>query len=282
MFRTRTLAAVSTAVAAAAALLIAPAATAAPTTAAPTTAAPTAATTSADEGWLRLAHLSPDTKSVDVRVSAVSGGSTLLELKSVGYGGVSQYEPLPEGSYTVSMVPAGASASSAPVLSATAEISAGEATTIAAYGPNDDLQVRAFEDDLTAPSEGKARIRLIQASTQSSSVDVATTTGVAIAEGAEAGSVTDYAEIAGGDWTLALTSGRTESTAPVTVDQGSVTTLFVLDTATGGLTILPVVDSAAVADVPVGGVRTGGGWLATQAEAFDALPLGTAARMVAY
>lgn len=242
-------------------LAAAPAASAAPVSAARTVPAATAAQ---DAGWLRLAHLSPDTKSVDVRVTAVSGGSTVLELKSVGYGGVSQYEPLPEGSYTISMVPAGSSDSAAPVLSATTEITEGGATTVTAYGPNDDLQVRAFDDDLTAPSDGKARIRLIQASTQQSAVDVSTTTGVAIARDATAGSVTDYAEIDGGDWTLALTAGRTEDTAPVSVDPGSVTTLFVLDTSTGGLTILPVVDSAAVADVPVGGVRTGGGWLASQ------------------
>ena len=46
------------------------------------------------------------------------------------------------------------------------------------------------------------------------------------------------------------------------VAAGSVTTLFVLDTADGGLTILPILDSAAAAVVPVGGVQTGGGWLA--------------------
>lgn len=228
-----------------------------------TTAASSAAGDTA--GWLRLGHLSPDTKSVDVRVSAISGGSTLFELEGVGYGDVSAYESLPEGSYTVSMVPAGASGSSVPVVSETVEIAADTATTVAAYGPTDQLQVRAFDDDLTQPAAESARIRLIQASTITPEVDVATTDGQPIAENAKAGSATRYAEIPAGDWSLRLTGEDVSDTVDVTVKPGSVTTLFVLDTAEGGLTILPVLDSASVGDVPEGGIDTGGGYGANAA-----------------
>jgi hypothetical protein len=214
-------------------------------------------------GWLRLGHLSPDTKSVDVRVSALSGGSTVFELDGVAYGDVSTYQSLPAGSYTVSMVPAGASGSSVPVISETVTISADTATTVAAYGPTADLQVRAFEDDLTQPGSGSARIRLIQASTLTSEVDVSTSTGDSIAQDAKAGSATGYAEIPAGDWSLELTGKGVSDTAEVSVDPGSVTTLFVLDTSSGGLTILPVLDSAAVGAAPDGGVDTGGGYLAS-------------------
>ncbi|WP_334148206.1 DUF4397 domain-containing protein [Microbacterium sp.] len=214
-------------------------------------------------GWLRLGHLSPDTKSVDVRVSALSGGSTVFELDGVAYGDVSTYQSLPAGSYTVSMVPAGASGSSVPVISETVTISADTATTVAAYGPTADLQVRAFEDDLTQPSSGSARIRLIQASTLTPEVDVSTSTGDSIAQDAKAGSATGYAEIPAGDWSLELTGKGVSDTAEVSVDPGSVTTLFVLDTSSGGLTILPVLDSASVGAAPDGGVDTGGGYLAS-------------------
>lgn len=221
------------------------------------------AAVSEQSGWLRLGHLSPDTKSVDVRVSAVSGGSTLFELNGVGYGDVSSYQELPAGSYTVSMVPAGASGSSVPVISQTVTIDAGTATTVAAYGPTKDLQVRAFADDLAEPAAGSARIRLIQASTLTPEVDVTTAQGDAIARAAKAGSATGYAEIPAGDWTLDLTGEDVSDTADVSVAPGSVTTLFVLDTASGGLTILPILDSASVGDVPDGGVDTGGGFFAT-------------------
>lgn len=229
-------------------------------------AAPASAAPGDDAGWLRLGHLSPDTKSVDVRVAALRGGSTLFELKGVGYGDVSTYSELPAGSYTVSMVPAGASAATAPVISATVQIADDTATTVAAYGPSKDLQVKAFSDDLTQPAAGNARIRLVQASTLTSRVDVTASTGTAIARGARAGSATSYAEIPAGDWTLELTGGSIEDSAQVAVAAGSVSTLFVLDTADGGLTILPIVDSASVGSVPDGGVATGGGYLAPERE----------------
>lgn len=225
----------------------------------------------ATAGWLRLGHLSPDTKSVDVRVSAVRGGSTLFELDGVGYGDVSTYQELPAGSYTVSMVPAGSSGSDVPVISETVTVDAGTATTVAAYGPTDDLQVRAFDDDLSQPAAGSARIRLIQASTITPEVDVTTAQGDPIAKDAKAGSATGYAEIPAGDWTLDLTGKGVQDTADVSVAAGSVTTLFVLDTSSGGLTILPILDSASVGDVPDGGVDTGGGYLA-RAEADGTAP----------
>ena len=69
------------------------AATATPALAAPATAP--AATGSV--GWLRIAHLSPDTKSVDVRVSALMGGAAVYDLDSVKYGAVSSYRSMPAG-----------------------------------------------------------------------------------------------------------------------------------------------------------------------------------------
>jgi hypothetical protein len=231
---------------------------------------PAATAATGQDGWLRLGHLSPDTKTVDVRVAALDGaGGTLYELEGVGYGDVSPYTGFPAGSYTVSMVPAGSSATTPPVISGTVDVTAGGATTVAAYGPNDDLQVQAFQDDLAMPSAGNARIRLIQASTITPTVDVATSTGMSIAQDARAGSATSYAEVPAGDWTLELTGEDVESTADVSVAVGSVSSLFVLDNADGGLTILPVVDSAAVGDVPVGGVATGGGGLADEELAAD-------------
>ncbi|MET2010366.1 DUF4397 domain-containing protein [Microbacterium chocolatum] len=227
-------------------------------------AAPAQAATAETDGagWLRLGHLSPDTKSVDVRVSALAGGSTEFELESVGYGDVSDYTELPAGSYAVSMVPAGADETTVPVLSSTVTVSDGEAATVAAYGPSDDLQIKAFADDLSTPAAGNARIRLIQASTLTPTVDVETTTGEPIARDARTGTATGYAEIPAGAWELALTGTEASGMADVEVGAGSVTTLFVLDTADGGLTLMPVLDSSAVGDIPVGGVQTGGGGLA--------------------
>lgn len=219
-------------------------------------------------GWLRLGHLSPDTKAVDVEVAALGGGGVVLELQGVDYGDVSAYSELAAGTYTVSMVPAGSPASTAAVVSSDVKIDADGATTVVAYGPSSDLEVKAVRDDLTEPTAGNARLRLFQASTVTDEVDVATTTGLWIAQGATAGSVTGYAEVPAGPWTLELSGEGATGSTEIDVAAGSVSTLFVLDTAAGGLTILSIVDSAAVGVTPDGGVNTGGGGTAGTADLF--------------
>lgn len=217
-------------------------------------------------GWLRLGHLSPDTKSVDVEVTARRGGAVVLELQGVGYGDVSAYSQLAAGMYKVSMVPAGSPPSTRAVVSSNVKVDADAATTVVAYGPSADLEVKAVVDDLTEPTAGNARLRLFQASTLTDEVDVATTTGLSIAQGAIAGSVTGYAEVPAGQWTLELSGEDATGLTAIDVAAGSVSTLFVLDTAAGGLTILPIVDSAAVGVTPDGGVNTGGGGSAPRLE----------------
>lgn len=236
------------------------------------TAAPVerVAAAAADSGWLRLGHFSPDTKDVDIRVTALSGGSVVFELDGVGYGDVSPYTALPQGDYGVSMIASGTDDWSKLAISGTVSVGASTATTMAAYGPSSALQVKPFTDDLTSPAAGNARIRVVQASTITPTVNVKTSTGVPIATGAKAGTASMYTEVPAGSWTLQLTGTGVSDTASVDVAAGSVTSLFVLDNADGGLTILPIVDSAAAPVVPVGGVQTGGGFLASHPSNDDA------------
>src|SRR5262245_64878993 len=79
---------------------------------------PGSASAHAAVGHVRLAHLSPDTPAVDVYLYPFGGSTPKLVLKAVPYGGVSPYERLAVGQYTVAMRPAGAAASTPPVLSA--------------------------------------------------------------------------------------------------------------------------------------------------------------------
>jgi len=229
-----------------------------------TTAATAATTEGSGSGWIRVGHLSADTKTVDVKLSALSGGATVFELDDVAYGQVSPYTDLAAGTYVVSMVPAGSPESTKPVISTNVTITAGEAATAVAYGPNKDLQTKVFEDDLTGPTEGAARIRLIQASTEVKSVDVSTSTGMPIAKDATTGTATGYASVPAGPWDLELTGGKQTAAASVNLAPGTVSTLFVLDNASGGVTLMPVLDSSAAGDAPEGPVETGGGGLAKQ------------------
>ncbi|WP_374945701.1 DUF4397 domain-containing protein [Agreia sp.] len=248
--RLRRLAATATAVAAAAALTFAGASSA-----------------QADEpgkGWVRVAHLSPDTKSVDVKLTALAGGDVVSELDNVAYGAVSDYIYAPQGTYVVSMVPTGSPDSTTPMIQQSVNIVSGQPVTVAAFGRNADLDTTVFPDDLTPPSDGQARVRVIQASTNAKSVDISTTTGMDITKNAAQGTATNYASVAAGPWSLNVTGGSQTSATDVDLPSGSVATLFVLDTAAGGVTLKPVLDSASVGDMPVGGIQTGGGATATE------------------
>ncbi|WP_439694117.1 DUF4397 domain-containing protein [Curtobacterium sp. SP.BCo] len=220
------------------------------------TAVPAAAT--GNEGWLRIGHLSPDTKGVDVELSSLAGGKKVFELDDVTYGQVSPYQELPVGTYVLSMRAADAP-DSTPVISTDVTVDKGDASTVVAYGKNDSLKTTAFTDDLQQPGDGKAKLRLVQAATTAKSVDVSTSEGTAVAEDAAFGTATKYATVAAGKWTLDVSGSGQQGTAKVDLAGNTVSTLFVLDDSKGDLTVVPVTDAAATAATPTGGVQTGGG-----------------------
>ena len=110
-------------------------------------------------------------------MTALAGGAVVYELEDVAYGAVSDYIPLAEGTYVVSMVPSDAADDAEPVVQQSVDIAAGGPVTVAAYGRNADLQTAVFQDDLSAPAAGAGRVRVIQASTVEPTVDVDTAQG---------------------------------------------------------------------------------------------------------
>ncbi|GGF41489.1 DUF4397 domain-containing protein [Subtercola lobariae] len=213
-------------------------------------------------GWIRIAHLSPDTKAVDVTLTALAGGAKVYELDDLAYGAVSAYVAMSQGTYVVAMVPTGSPANTPAMIQQSINVVSGQPMTVAALGKNSDLKTVVFPDDLTPPAAGQARVRVIQASTDVSSVSIATSTGQPVTADAKQGTATGYASVPAGTWNLDLTGAASPATASVTLASGAVATLFVLDNSTGGVTIKPVIDSASVGATPVGGIQTGGGFLA--------------------
>jgi hypothetical protein len=243
---------------AALALVVAPAA--------PALAAPSST------GWVRVAHLSPDTRSVDVRLVALSGGSKVLRIDDVAYGAVSKYWSLPTGSYAVAMRPAGASPDSTPVVQTSVDVKAGGASTVAVFGRNADLRTRVVRDALTLPKSGAARVRVVQASTASTPVSV-TTGGSAIVSDAATTTVSPYKEVRAGRWTLDASRGADRTTSTIDLKAGQIASVFVLDDAQGGIVLRRVLDSASVGGVPSGYLATGGGYLAHETRQHDDLLL---------
>jgi Domain of unknown function (DUF4397) len=210
-------------------------------------------------GWIRLAHLSPNTPAVDVYLYSFGDSSAQIVLHHVAYGTVSPYEQVPTGDYTVAMRAAGAAATSAPVLSASVDVAAGHAYTVAGLGPESGLRLQVLDDQLSTPP-GKALVRIIQASLKQSVVSV-NWGGDMLQSSLKFGAVSSYQTVSPGTATLTVGGGGDQATASVPLAAGTVHTLVVLDGA-NGLQIDDLLDAAGSGTAPAGGAATGFGGMA--------------------
>lgn len=213
-------------------------------------------------GYVRLAHLSPDTPAVDVSLTSFRGRSFNKELDSVSYGTVSDYQRVQAGTYTVSMWKPGASHAAQPLLTTNVQVTAGKSYTVAGVGPTKQLALRVLPDDLTPPAPGKARVRVIEASATRPAVDVTTAEGVDIAKDATFPSTTAYREVDARSWDLRVTptSGASSGIArTVDLKAGTVYSFVVLDTKAGDLDLTVRSDAAGTSAVPQGAVAAGYG-----------------------
>jgi hypothetical protein len=215
----------------------------------------------AGDGYVRLAHLSPDTPAVDVYLRSTANAIKPQTFKGVGYGDMSAYLRLPTGTYQVAMRKAGAPATTAPVITTQVGVRNGGAYTVAGVGRFADLGLRVLTDDLKLPDAGKSKVRIIQASVKAPVLDVAGKNGNKIADGVAFATTTNYREVNPGKWSVQVvpTGGGRTSVLPCTLGAGSVYSLIVLDDKSGGLKPELHVDAERQGTVPLGGVATGGG-----------------------
>ncbi|MFG1604265.1 DUF4397 domain-containing protein [Actinoplanes sp. NPDC049265] len=213
----------------------------------------------ADDGYVRLAHLSPDTPQVDVYLKAESGKEQTFP--GVGYGVMSPYLRLPTGTYSVAMRKAGADPKTKPVLTTQVSVQSGKAYTVAGVGRYADLGLRVLQDDLALPGAGESKVRIIQASVRAPVLDVGVNNGPKIADGVQFATTTDYRQVKPGSWKVKVqpSGGGRSSTLPCTLGAGSVYSLLVLDAKGGGLKPELHIDAGGQGQVPQGGVATGGG-----------------------
>jgi len=235
-------------------------------------------------GYVRLAHLSPDTPKVDVYLSKVSDTSFQRQrFEGVGYGVMSEYLELPVGTYAVSMRLAGAEESTPAVLTTQVTVEAGAAYTVAGVGKNANLGLKVFDDDLSRPTSGKAKVRVIQASIAVPVLDVALPDGTPIATAVEFATTTPYQVVPPGTWTLQLKrngSGQV-STVSARLSAGNVYSLLVVD-AGGTLKAELRRDAQGSSSVPDGGVDTGAGGTAHESEPLAVIVMGLAVLLILF
>jgi hypothetical protein len=115
---------------------------------------------------------------------------------------------------------AGSAASSRPVLSANVTVMGGKAYTAAALSAKGQAaQLKILDDQLTTPA-GKSLVRVIQASGKQDAVKFhcSCAPGAAgdIVSKAPPGSVSSYAAIPAGNWTMSATGSSGQAGLPVT------------------------------------------------------------------
>ena len=205
-------------------------------------------------GWVRCAHLSPNTAPVDIYMYSFGDPMAMDVLRHVPYGEVGMYMKMPTGQYSVAIRPAGAPASTPPVISASFMVRAGQAYTVAAMGPARGLRLQALNDRLTTP-HGKSMVRVIQASLKEHQVTVRTGSAT-LASNLAFASVTPYGADKPGRWMVHAAGGSETWSGNVKLTAGSIHTLVVLDSASG-LKVADLLDAAGSGMMPHGGVATG-------------------------
>lgn len=225
--------------------------------------ATTGSGTAPGDGWLRLAHLSPDTVPMDLEVTRDSDRSVVLDADDVAYGAFSGYLRLAAGDYSVAFTPSGAPDDADPAFVVPVVVDAGVPVTLAAHGRNAAVTATRFVDDLGAPEPGSGRVRLLQAATTADSVHLRVDGGTLLGD-VPAGAASDYRTIPAGPVVLGVIADGQEQSLDVDVTSGEILTVVVLDTADGGITARAIEDGAAATIIPVGGIQTGGGALAAR------------------
>ena len=215
-----------------------------------------AAPATGKDGWIRIAHLSPEAPAMDMYLYPFGNPGRPVVLKDVSYGAVSAYMAVVPGQYTVAMRGFGASATSKPALTTSFMVAAGAAYTLAALGPDPGLRTEVLKDQMTAPA-GKAVVRVLQASLKQHRVTISYGPDV-LARQLSFGAATSYKAVSPGVQTVRFAAPGERATMPVTMAADSVHTIVVLDDSSG-LKVDAVTDAVGSRIMPAGAISAGFG-----------------------
>jgi hypothetical protein len=205
-------------------------------------------------GWIRLAHLSPDTPAVDVYLYSFGDGNAGIVLRHVSYGTFAPYRGVPAGNYSVAMRAAGATATSPPVLSASVMIATGHAYTVAGMGAAEGLHLAVLSDVLATPRD-HALVRVIQASLRQRVVSV-TLDGHPLASRLTFPQVSPYRSVSPAAGMVRVAGTGQSAAVHVSLAAGTIYTLVVLD-GSAGLMVTDLQDASGMGVTPAGAAPSG-------------------------
>ena len=230
-------------------------------------AATAVASSAASDGWIRLGNLSANPAPVDMYVYASGSSTPQIVAHDVAYGEVLSYTPVSAGAYSVAIRNAGAAATSTPAMTVGLTVAGGKSYTVVPLRTTSQTgQLKVLDDSLSTPA-GQSLVRVIQASFDQKSVTFHCSCGQGakgnIVANAAPGTVTAYATIPPGNWTMTATGPSAKAALPVTLTASTVRTEVVVD-GPSGVQIVNLTDAVAAGQVPTGGVATGFGGTAPQ------------------
>ena len=216
--------------------------------------AASAAPLAAQDGWVRIAHLSPEAPPMDMYLYPFGDPAHPTVLRDVGYGDVSAYMALGPGQYTVAMRGFDAPASSHPALVSSFMVNAKTAYTVAALGPDPGLRVEVLKDQTAIP-RGKTLVRVVQASLKEDRVTVSYGSTL-LTKQLTFSSVTPYTEVLPGVHAVEVTASGEHTTMSLGLTADTVHTIVVLDSSSG-LKADDLTDAVGTKAMPKGGTATG-------------------------
>jgi len=216
--------------------------------------AASAAPLAARDGWVRIAHLSPEAPAMDIYLYPFGDPAHPTVVRDVGYGDVSAYMALSPGQYTVAMRGFDAPASSHPALVSSFMVNAKTAYTVAALGPDPGLRVEVLKDQMTTP-RGKTLVRVVQASVKVHRVTVSYGTTV-LTKQLTFSSVTSYTAVSPGVHAVKVTASGAHANMSLGLTANTVHTIVVLD-GSSGLKADDLTDAVGTEAMPKGGTATG-------------------------
>lgn len=198
---------------------------------------------------VRVGHFSPDAPAVDV----YAGDAILGGLEGVPFGVISDYLDVPEGTYAIAVVAAGADLADGAVIGPVElTFEAGSRTTVAATNALETIEAQVLPDPEPMPQEGIAQVRVVHFSADAPAVDVAVDEGDVVVPELAYPNAAGYLDLPEGEYDLEIRAAGTTDVAfdipPLPLAGNTSYTVFAIGSlADETFTVLPVVDADAAA-----------------------------------
>jgi len=152
---------------------------------------------SADDTCLRVVHAAPGGSEVDVYLN----DSPIIQGLSFGTG--TDFIAVPKGDeHKLQVVAAGGTPGDGNLLESDLDVDSRAAYEVVVTGNPDDLKATTAKLDLSPLADGQSRVRVVHASPDAGSVDVAVAEGPTLFKGVEFRDVTDYSSVDSGTYTV--------------------------------------------------------------------------------